>query len=126
MADGRGRQSQGQTGTQLRELPNLAQCARGEKVKAMDKELTDRLLDEMENLYIENLAMRSYIKALQRMNPNATAAESLIEAKRKSQDILAQAKELFGPLRAQIQAAQRLDDEILKSLRVDLAKKNTN
>ena len=73
---------------------------------AMNKDLATEIVDRLEELHLENLAMLAYINGIHRLNPKAPTASQLIEAKLQSSGSVAEAKRVFAPLRAAIQEDQ--------------------
>jgi hypothetical protein len=77
-----------------------------EGLLAMNKDLATEIIDRLEELHLENLAMLAYINGIHRLNPKAPTASQLIEAKLQSSESVAAAKRVFAPLRAAIQEDQ--------------------
>jgi hypothetical protein len=68
----------------------------------MNKDLATEIVDRLEELHLENLAMLAYIYGIHRLNPKAPTASQLIQAKLQSSGSVA----VFAPLRAAIQEDQ--------------------
>jgi hypothetical protein len=73
---------------------------------AMNKDLATEIVDRLEELHLENLAMLAYINGIHRLNQKAPTASQLIQAKLQSSESVAGAKRVFAPLRAAIQEDQ--------------------
>ena len=78
----------------------------------MDKNLANALMDELERLFTENLALRQFVNALhkiylaRRVNepniPRSPTPLELIQSMQKMQGTPSLATEIFAPLRARI------------------------
>jgi hypothetical protein len=73
----------------------------------MNKDLAIEIVDRLEELHLENLAILAYINGIHRLNPNAPTVSQLIEAELQSSGSVAEANRVFAPLRAAIQEDQR-------------------
>ncbi len=93
---------------------------------ATDKELAIRLLDALEELWIERRAYRSLFKTLRHRLPPQMQMDQLIAEAKKHPDIRAQVHEQFAPLRDRIQQSADLSNLIEEFLRVVPAKKDVN
>ena len=87
----------------------------------MDKSLANQLLEMIEGLWIENLALGMYIKEFHRLHrrtdpqaPQPPTLQQLIEAKRRSPETLLLAKQIFAPLRQQVEGSQDFE-QLLRS-----------
>ena len=84
----------------------------------LNKQTFLQLVDRIEELLDENIALKAYVKGLHRMNPNAPTPFQVIEGKRHSQGTPSLASELCAPLRAQVQQASdagELAEALLKN-----------
>jgi hypothetical protein len=72
----------------------------------MNKDLAIEIVDRLEALHLENLAMLAYINGIHRLNPKAPTASQLIEAELQSSGRVAEANRVFVPLRTAIQEDQ--------------------
>jgi hypothetical protein len=65
----------------------------------MNKDLAIEIVDRLEELHLENLAMLAYINGIHRLNPKAPTASQLIEAELQNSGSVAEANTVFAPLR---------------------------
>ena len=92
----------------------------------MVKELATRLLDAIEQLYIENLAYQSLFEVLQNRLPPKEQVKSLIEQAKQHPQLQAKVRQQFQPLRDRIRNEADLGRVLQEFLRVVPAKKDVN
>ena len=98
---------------------------------ATDKELTLRMVDALEELIIENHALRASLKALQRrlrpwLRIPDSQLDSLIEQARSHPQAGGDVRQQFAQLRDHIRQSADLSDAIQEFLRIVPAKKDVN
>lgn len=82
----------------------------------MDKSLAVQVVDKLEDLYVENLALKAIIKANRRHLPQQSDIDSLLAEARKHPQIGGRAHEEFQALRNQFLA----DDDLEQALQAFL------
>ncbi len=87
----------------------------------MDKDLATRLLDAIEVLIIENMAMRKLLK-----DSKHPSFERVLEFGRNDPAVRARIAKLFDPLRAQIRDDANLESVLQEFLRVVPTSKSVN
>ena len=102
----------------------------------MDKSFVNQLVDRLERLTIENLALRQYVNAVHRLVesqrkqqpsiPRTPPAHDLIEAKLRSPETLSLVREMYAPLRSRIEQGESLESVIQELLRIAPANKDVN
>jgi len=84
----------------------------------MDKTLAFRLIDLLESMLAENLLLRSQINAFHHQYPESPTAIELTVNKAQTARVLSVAKEMFHPLRSQVEHAETLDQAIERILSI--------
>lgn len=102
----------------------------------MNKELALLMVDELERLFTENLALRQYVDKLYDIRETertkqptllpAPTAHQLIEGKRRTQETPSLASQMFGPLRAEIEEEADLSPVVSELLRLVQTRKDVN
>ena len=85
-------------------------------INSVDKGLANRLINFMENMLAENLLLRSQINAFHHAHPESPTAVQLTADSTQNARVSAVAKDMFHPLRAEVERAMTLDRAIERIL----------
>jgi hypothetical protein len=92
----------------------------------MDKDLATRLLDALEAVYTENVALKGIMKAFRRDLPPQYQIDQLLARAKGDPLVGGRIHEQFEPLRARIREDATLEQVLQEFLRVVPAKKDLN
>jgi hypothetical protein len=92
----------------------------------MDKDLATRLLDALEAVYTENVALKGIMKAFRRDLPPQYRIDQLLARAKGDPLVGGRIHEQFEPLRARIREDATLEQVLQEFLRVVPAKKDLN
>ena len=102
----------------------------------MNKELALLMVDELERLFTENLALRQYVDRLHDIRETerttrptllpAPTAHQLTEGKKRTEETPSLASQMFGPLRAEIEEETDLSPAVSELLRLVQTRKDVN
>ncbi|MDP9158798.1 MAG: hypothetical protein M3O09_01020 [Acidobacteriota bacterium] len=83
---------------------------------AKEKELATDLLNVLEDMYLENLALTGVLMVFQQYAPNPW--QRLVAEVKTAPETVEKARHLFAPLRKRIQEGDPLEEAIVRFLKV--------
>ena len=92
----------------------------------MDKDIAIRLLDALESVYTENVALKGIMKSFRSSLPPQSQIDELVAEAKRDPKVAGVVHEQFEPLRARIAEDATLGQVLQEFLRVVPAKKDVN